>query len=70
MSGIYSLEIQSRIQDLEKKKRWQRQQIFREEDEIMRKLDELVEGQERRMQHRKSVEKLFTIRLESKMRRT
>jgi hypothetical protein len=55
-------EIQTRIQELEKKKRRQRQQIFEVEDEITRKRDELVEGLERRMQQRTRIEPLFTIR--------
>jgi hypothetical protein len=55
-------EIQTRIQELEKKKRRQRQQIFEVEDEITRKRDELVDALERRMQQRTTVEPLFTIR--------
>lgn len=54
--------IQTRIQELEKKKRRQRQQIFEVEDEITKKRDDLVDGLERRMQQRTCVEALFTVK--------
>ncbi len=55
-------EIQQRIRKLEKKQRRQRQDIFKAEDEIMEKRDDLIEGLERRLAQKTEVEQLFTIR--------
>jgi superfamily II DNA or RNA helicase len=53
---------QSRIQDLERRQRKQRQDIFAQEDEIAEKRDELIAGLQKRMQRAQSSETLFTIR--------
>lgn len=54
-------ELQGKIQDLEKKKRRQRQQIFDLEDEIAQKRDDLITALERRMTQKSTSEPLFTI---------
>jgi hypothetical protein len=54
-------ELQEKIQDLEKKKRRQRQQIFDLEDEIAQKRDDLISALERRMTQKTISEPLFTI---------
>jgi ERCC4-related helicase len=55
-------EIQEKIQKLERQQRSQRQEIFKVEDEIMEKRDELIESLERRMAQRTETQTLFTIR--------
>jgi len=54
--------VQIRLQDLERKKRRQRQQIFDVEDEIAEKRDSLIDALQKRMQRGQEVETLFTIR--------
>jgi len=54
-------ELQEKIQELEKKKRRQRQQIFDLEDEIAQKRDDLISALERRMTQKMTSEPLFTI---------
>jgi len=54
-------ELQEKIQELEKKKRRQRQQIFDLEDEIAQKRDDLISALERRMTQKTTSEPLFTI---------
>jgi len=54
-------EIQRRIQELERRKRRQRRDIFRIEDEIMEKRDMLIEQLEKRMVQGTHTETLFTI---------
>lgn len=53
---------QTRIQDLERRQRKQRQDIFIQEDEIAEKRDDLIAGLQKRLQHGQSSETLFTIR--------
>jgi hypothetical protein len=55
-------EVQEKIQKLEKLQRRQRQDIFKAEDEIIDKRDELIAALERRMAQRTSQEALFTLR--------
>jgi len=55
-------QAQSKIRDLEKKKRRQRQQIFDVEDEITGKRDQLIDALERRMARRTRAEPLFMLR--------
>ena len=55
-------QIQEKIKELEKKKRKQRQRIFKVEDEIVIKRDNLIDALEKRMQQRTQNEPLFTIR--------
>jgi hypothetical protein len=55
-------EIQQQLQKLEKQQRRQRQEIFKVEDEIMAKRDQLIDFLERRLAQRTEVETLFTIR--------
>ena len=55
-------EIQEKVQRLERQQRRQRQEIFRAEDEIMEKRDQLVDSLERRLTQRAETETLFTIR--------
>lgn len=59
-------ELQTKIAELEKKKRRQRQsqQIFDVADAIMDKRDALIAGLQRRLAQRSTVEPLFTIRWE------
>lgn len=54
--------VQMRLQDLERKQRRQRQQIFDVEDEIAEKRDSLIDALQKRMQRGQEVETLFTIR--------
>jgi superfamily II DNA or RNA helicase len=53
---------QSRIQELERRQRKQRQDIFAQEDEIADKRDELIAGLQKRMQRAQASETFFTIR--------
>ena len=55
-------QIQERIQELEKKKRRQRQRIFDLEDGIMEKRNGLIAALERRLAQRTTMDPLFTIR--------
>lgn len=55
-------EIQEKIQKLERQQRRQRQEIFKAEDEIMGKRDQLIDSLERRLAQRTETETLFTIR--------
>ena len=55
-------EIQQRIQRMEKQQRRLRERIFKVEDEIAEKRDELIGGLQRRMRQRTEVVPLFTIR--------
>ena len=54
-------EIQEKIQKLERQQRRQRQDIFKVEDEIMEKRDQLIDSLERRLAQRVETETLFTI---------
>lgn len=54
--------VQTRLQELERKQRRQRQQIFDVEDEIADKRDSLIDALQKRMQRGQEVETLFTIR--------
>ena len=55
-------EIQEKIQKLERRQRRQRQEIFKAEDEIIEKRDQLIDSLERRLAQRVETETLFTIR--------
>jgi len=55
-------QIQEKIQKLERQQRRQRQDIFKAEDEIMAKRDQLVDVLERRLAQQTATETLFTIR--------
>lgn len=55
-------QIQEKIQKLERQQRRQRQEIFKVEDEIMEKRDQLIDQLEKRLAQRTATEKLFTIR--------
>lgn len=55
-------ELQTRIQELERRQRKQRQDIFTQEDEIADKRDDLIAGLQKRLQRGQSSETLFTIR--------
>ncbi len=55
-------EIQEKIRTLERRQRRQRQEIFKAEDEIMEKRDQLIDSLERRLAQRTETETLFTIR--------
>ena len=55
-------QIQEKIQKLERLQRKQRQEIFRVEDEIMEKRDQLIDQLEKRLTQHTSRETLFTIR--------
>ncbi len=55
-------EIQRRIQELEKRQRKQRQEIFQVEDEIIARRDKLVDALERRLAQKTSTETLFSLR--------
>ena len=57
-------ELQTKLSDLEKKQRRQRQQIFEIEDQISEKRDTLIDGLQRRMAQKTTVTPLFTIRWE------
>lgn len=54
--------VQTRIQELERKQRKQRQDIFTQEDEIAERRDVLIAGLEKRLQSGHRSETLFTIR--------
>jgi len=54
--------IQEQIQKLERQQRRQRQEIFRVEDQIMEKRDQLIDQLEKRLAQRTAVETLFAIR--------
>ena len=54
--------IQEKIQKLERQQRRQRQDIFKAEDEIMKKRDALIESLEKRLAQHTETEALFTIR--------
>jgi len=55
-------DIQDKIRNLEKKRRQQRQDIFRVEDEIEEKRDRLLDQLEERMTQRSDTKSLFIIR--------
>jgi len=55
-------QIQEKIQKLERQQRRQRQDIFKVEDEIMGKRDQLVDSLERRLAQQTATETLFSIR--------
>ncbi|MGE5481424.1 MAG: SNF2-related protein [Bacteroidota bacterium] len=55
-------QILEKIQKLEHQQRRQRQEIFRVEDEIMEKRDQLIDQLEKRLAQRTATETLFTIR--------
>lgn len=55
-------QIQEKIQRLEHQQRRQRQDIFKAEDEIMEKRDQLIDSLERRLAHKAETKTLFTIR--------
>ncbi|MCZ7607819.1 MAG: DEAD/DEAH box helicase [Planctomycetota bacterium] len=55
-------EIQEKIQKLERQQRRQRQDIFKVEDEIMLKRDQLIDQLEKRLVQKTQAETLFTIR--------
>jgi ERCC4-related helicase len=55
-------QIQEKIQKLERQQRRQRQEIFRVEDEIMEKRDQLIDQLEKRLAQRTTTEPLFSIR--------
>ena len=54
--------IQAKLQDLERRQRKQRQEIFNQEDEVAEKRDELIANLQKRLSRGHSVETLFTIR--------
>jgi len=54
--------IQQKIQVLEKQQRRQRQEIFKAEDEIIEKRDELINRLEKRLAQKTDINTLFTIR--------
>jgi predicted nucleic acid-binding Zn-ribbon protein len=54
--------IQMKLQELERRQRKQRQEIFAQEDEVAEKRDELIANLQKRLQHGHTVETLFTIR--------
>ena len=56
--------LQEKLQQLEKRQRKQRQEIFTVEDELEEKRDELIAGLEKRLSQRQHAERLFTIRWE------
>lgn len=55
-------QIQEKIQKLERQQRRQRQEIFKVEDEIMEKRDQLIDKLEKRLAQRTATDTLFTIR--------
>ena len=57
-------EIQENIQKLERQQRRQRQEIFKVEDEIIEKRDQLIDSLERRLAQRVEKETLFTVHWE------
>lgn len=54
--------LQQKLQELERRQRKQRQEIFKTEDEIESKRDELIAGLEKRLSQKNDAELLFTIR--------
>lgn len=54
-------ELQTKLRDLEKKQRKQRQQIFEIEDQIAEKRDSLIDGLQRRMAQKTHSTHLFTV---------
>jgi valyl-tRNA synthetase len=54
-------DIQQKIQKLEKQQRRQRQEIFKVEDEIIEKRDNLIAALERRLTQKTESEHLFTL---------
>ena len=56
-------EIQEKIWKLERQQRRQRQEIFRVEDEIIEKRDQLIDSLERKIVQQIETETPFTIRL-------
>ena len=56
------LDLQKELQDMEIKKRKQRQHIFEVEDEIEKKRDEIINQLEQRMKQNVSTKDLFSIR--------
>lgn len=54
--------IQEQMRKLEQKQRRQRREIFRVEDEIMEKRDQLIDQLEKRLAQRQELERLFTVR--------
>jgi predicted nucleic acid-binding Zn-ribbon protein len=55
-------QVQEKIQKLERQQHQQRREIFRVEDEIMEKRDQLIGQLEQRLTQRTASERLFTIR--------
>lgn len=55
-------DAQKKLQDLERKQRRQRQEIFDVEDEIAERRDTMIEALQKRMQQRTTSETKFTIR--------
>jgi hypothetical protein len=55
-------QIQEKIQNLERQQRRQRQEIFKVEDQILEKRDQLIDQLEKRLAQRTARETLFTIR--------
>ena len=54
--------IQAKLQELERRQRKQRQEIFNQEDEVADKRDELIANLQKRLSRGHSVELLFTVR--------
>ena len=54
-------DLQQKIQSLEKQQRRQRQEIFKVEDSIIDKRDELINALEKRLTQQSHTERLFTI---------
>jgi hypothetical protein len=54
--------IQNKLQELERRQRKQRQEIFNQEDEVSDKRDELITNLQRRLSRGHTVDTLFTIR--------
>ena len=55
-------ELQHKLQELERKQRRQRQEIFDIEDQIAEKRDKLIDGLQKRMSQKTATTPLFTIR--------
>lgn len=54
--------VQAKLQELERRQRKQRQEIFAQEDAVAEKRDQLIANLQKRLQRGQSVETLFTIR--------
>jgi superfamily II DNA or RNA helicase len=54
--------IQTKLKDLERRQRKQRQEIFNQEDEVADKRDELIANLQKRLSRGHSIDTLFTIR--------